>query len=321
MVLILMLGAMVFGIVGREKKLVPWPPNNRAFHMARCLLGMESACGSWSIGIYEGNSPLELSAPSGVACPVLTADDIHDIDARFVADPFLFTEENTFYLFFEIYNEATRQGDIGYAESADGLSWTYKSRVIDEPFHLSYPGVFKWEGNYYLIPESSEDLSIRLYRAVSFPERWEHIATLCSGFRFVDPTVVRHNDRWWIFAGSPGRDALNCFHSDDLLKGWRPHPMNPLVKFDRKLSSPAGGIVSYDGRLYRMAQDCRKTYGRQVFAVEITELTETSYAERLARDEPIATASGKGWNATGMHHVDVHRRGDRWMAAIDGRGW
>jgi hypothetical protein len=68
-----------------------------------------------------------------------------------------------------------------------------------------------------------------------------------------------------------------------------------------------------------MAQNCQPRYGTGVNAFEITELTTTSYAERPASATPIVTASGTGWNASRMHHVDAHRlESGRWIAAVDG---
>jgi len=74
-------------------------------------------------------------------------------------------------------NTATNQGNIGYATSDNGLDWTYQQIVLDEPYHLSYPYVFEWQGDYYMVPESYQVNSILLYRAVNFPTDWEFVAT------------------------------------------------------------------------------------------------------------------------------------------------
>ena len=309
--------AMLYGMISYRGNLFPGPQLQQAYHKLR---GHHSPLHmNWSISIYEGPSPFDLSAPPGVPGPVLTKADVTDFEADFVADPFMCIEGDRYFMFFEALDVATQQGDICYAESRDGHTWNYGGRVIDEPFHLSYPCVYTWNGEHYIIPESGADLSVRLYRAVSFPGTWEYAATLLSGHGFVDPSVVRYNDKWWMLVSTADRRALNCYYSDDLLAGWQPHPMNPVVKFDRKLTSSGGRIVMVDGRLYRFAQDCRTVYGLQVFAVEITELTETSYAEQMAREAPVVKNAGHGWNAAAMHHVDPHRRGDAWIAAVDGR--
>lgn len=95
--------------------------------------------------------------------------------------------------------------------------------------------------------------------------------------------------------------------------------MNPIVKLDNHIARPAGRVFTYNDHSYRIAQDSYTEYGLQVFAFEITELTEKSYAEKVISDKPIVTKSGKGWNAAGMHHVDLHKIGNKWIGAVDGK--
>jgi hypothetical protein len=97
----------------------------------------------WSIGIYLGKSHVDLAPPETISNPVLTAKDITDVPADFVADPFMLHENGTWYMFFEVMNARDRKGDIGLATSVDGLKWTYQQIVLSESFHLSYPYVFK----------------------------------------------------------------------------------------------------------------------------------------------------------------------------------
>jgi hypothetical protein len=80
-------------------------------------------------------------------------------------------------------------------------------------------------------------------------------------------------------------------------------------------------VIIDDGAPLRFAQVGRPSYGSAVRAFRITELTPTSYREEEAASSPILTASGTGWNANGMHHVDAHQIEDgTWIAAVDGRG-
>ena len=92
-----------------------------------------------------GKSPFVLRVPSQVLGQGLFAEDVSDVPARFVADPFMLQDEGTWYMFFEVMNTRTNRGGIGLATSNDGLKWTYKRIALDEPFHLSYPHVFKWQ--------------------------------------------------------------------------------------------------------------------------------------------------------------------------------
>lgn len=274
----------------------------------------------WSIGIFEGNTPFDLDASENVLNPILTAENVTDMDASYIADPFMLINEDKYYIFFEAFNWETYQGDICYAESTDGKNWEYQKTVIDESFHLSYPYVFKWQDEYYIIPESNEDRSVRLYKAVSFPDKWEYVSNLISGYHFIDPSIVRYNNIWWLFvAVTPDDGVVNLYYSNNLRGEWKAHPMNPIVKLDKDISRPAGRILNYNNRLYRLAQDSFYEYGQQVFAYEITELTEKTYSEKIVSETPIVTRSGKGWNAAGMHHVDLHKIEDKWIGVADGK--
>lgn len=276
----------------------------------------------WTIGIYSGESPFELRSAFRTMNPVLAAQDVTDVPARFVADPFLLRRESSWYLFFEVYNDATGQGDLAVAEGDGGRDWTYGQVVLDEPFHLSYPYVFDWEGETYLVPESFEAQSIRLYRARDFPIEWEFVTTLVEGRDYVDPSLAFYEGRWWMFAATTSNDTLHLFHADRLEGPWQPHDLSPVVRGDRHRARPSGRLLVDEGRLYRFSADVAPPQGtHRVFAYEITVLSPTEYAERPVREGPIVEPHGSGWTRNAMHHVDPHPLGDgRWIAAVDGQG-
>lgn len=278
----------------------------------------------WSIGIFTGSSPLDFPASENRAGPVLTAEDVTDVSAYFVADPFLIDDGDLWYLFFEVYNLRSEQGDLAVATAPrdNPRDWTYRRIVIDEPFHLSYPYVFRWNGEFYLIPESYETQSIRLYRATRFPDEWELESILVEGREYVDPSILRFDDHWWLFAADTRNDTLYLFESENLASGWGEHVASPIVVGDRHKARPSGRVVIYEGRPYRFAMDVKPPVGTHaVRAFEITEISIRSYAEREAREDPVLRPDGRGWNAQAMHQIDPHRIGPRrWIAAVDGFG-
>ena len=303
----------IWGVTFHKYKFFPYNEIKTAYK----AIPKEKAYGPWSIGIYEGSTPFKLSPPANISNPVLTGKNCGD--AEFVADPFMLLKNGKYFMFFERLNRANDQGDIAYAESRDGKNWKYKKVVIDEKFHLSYPNVFTWKDNDYMILESHQDLSVRLYKAESFPAKWKYVKNLLSGYSFVDPSIFRYNNKWWMFATTPASNILNLYYSDSLLGKWQAHPMNPLIKFNKHIARPGGRVIIYNGKAYRFAQDDAPYYGIQIFAFEITELTETRYAEKIVSEKPILAKSGKGWNAAGMHHVDLHKIGKKWIAIVDGK--
>src|SRR5687767_8104954 len=95
----------------------------------------------WSIGIYSGESPFHLRPADGSHNPVLTRQNVSDVPACFVADPFMLQVRGTWHMFFEVMNSRSGRGEIGWATSEDALKWKYRQIVLREPFHLSYPYV------------------------------------------------------------------------------------------------------------------------------------------------------------------------------------
>jgi hypothetical protein len=274
---------------------------------------------TWTIGIYTGTSPVDLQPPQGIFNPVLTAHDITDTEASFIADPFLIKEGSLWYMFFEVVRSKENRGDIGMAMSEDGLKWQYKQIVLSESFHVSYPCVFKWNNEFYMIPESKGADSVRLYKADNFPTQWSYQATILEG-KFVDSSVFYYQDRWWMLTSNP-KKTLRLFFADDLLAPWTEHPKSPLYKKDPFRGRMGGRVIMYNDRLLRFAQDINFVYGNKVRAFEITKLTSAEYEEKPVRKKPVLRRNGKGWSCIGMHHIDAHQTGEnKWIAAVDGFG-
>jgi len=272
-----------------------------------------------SIGIYEGDSPFQLFSHKNANNPVLTYKDVTDVKADFVADPFMVQEGGTWYMFFEVFNSKTHQGDIGFAQSKDGTHWSYQQIVLDELFHLSYPYVFKWENEYYMIPESYHADSIRLYQAKKFPYEWEFRKTLLKG-RYIDSSIFHHDGKWWIFTATTiDNCTLRLYYAKDLDGVWVEHPKSPIVKEDANIARPGGRVLILNNKIYRFPQDDYPEYGNQVLAFEITELTTETYEENEIEESPILKTGKSGWNRYGMHHVDIQKNGeDKWIACVDG---
>src|SRR5690348_3975230 len=111
--------------------------------------GNDRATSLWTIGIYTGPSPLQLSAPPGVHNPVLRGADVKDLKVDTLAHPFMLIEGSGYYLFFTAKDHKTDKSGIGLAESTNGLDWEYKRIAVQEPFTLGHPFVFKSRNEYY----------------------------------------------------------------------------------------------------------------------------------------------------------------------------
>ncbi len=272
----------------------------------------------WSISIYTGRD-LRMLAPAtgGNGHPVLQAQDVTDVKARFVADPFLWRAADAWHMFFEVYDERLLRGVIAHATSVDGLTWRYDRVVLAEPVHLSYPHVFLHDGVHYMIPESGAVGEVRLYRARNFPYEWVQDAVLLRG-GYYDPSVIFHNGRWWMWA-SNACYSCHVFSADRLHGPWEAHPGNVQSVTDMHFSRPGGRMLCRDGQLLRFVQDALPSYGSRLHVRQVNRLDSVTYLESAWGEGPLLQGSGQGWNATGMHHLDAWQLDDGvWLAAVDG---
>jgi hypothetical protein len=203
------------------------------------------------------------------------------------ADPHVIYTENKYYIFIEEYMYKSQKGHIAVLTMDEDGAYGEPEIVLDRPYHLSYPFIFAYGNEYYMIPESMSNQCIELYKCVEFPRKWEFQMNLMENVRAVDATILYHKQKWWMFAnmveneGASDWDELFLFNSSDLFSNkWQPHPLNPIVS-DCKSSRPAGKIFSVNGILYRPSQNCSTRYGYGFNIAEITTLDENNYSEVL----------------------------------------
>ena len=204
---------------------------------------------------------------------------------RFFADPFIIQEENKYYIFFEEFIYKTNKGHISVIKMDEKGNYEKPVKVIDKSYHLSYPFIFRYLDDYFIIPESRPNKTIELYKCLEFPFRWEFQMNLMKEIEAVDTTLFYHQNKWWLFANiveNPGAsvlDELFLFYSKELhAKDWIPHPLNPVVSDVRK-SRPAGRIFIHDGKIIRPSQNSSKRYGSRININEIRILNENEYEE------------------------------------------
>ena len=86
------------------------------------------------------------------------------------ADPMLVEANGKTYLFYEAV--LGDKGHIEVAEVKNDCTLGETKIVLQDECHYSYPFVFQYNGVWYMIPESSQDKTIRLYKSVDFPAQW-----------------------------------------------------------------------------------------------------------------------------------------------------
>ena len=212
------------------------------------------------------------------------SNKIHAPKDRYYADPFIIKKNQEYFVFIEEVIYQQEKGHISYFKIDKNGNYNLPEKILENKYHMSYPFIFEFEDNYYMIPETSENKSIDLYKCKKFPDKWEFEKTIIKNINAVDSTLLRKNNKWWLFTSiqfmeSSPNDSLSIFYSDDLFSDkWTPLPKNPVVSDVRK-SRSAGKIFELNGEYYRPSQDCAGGYGRGIIFNKIITINESEYQE------------------------------------------
>lgn len=236
---------------------------------------------------------------------------------RFWADPFPLRVDDRYFALFEELQFSGERGYIRAVEIGPSGALGEPVTVLDRPFHLSYPFVFKHEGAFYMLPEMCLEGRLELYRAVRPPFEWVLDRIVMDNAYLIDATLANIDGRWWLFACRfvPGLREWNdlvLFHSDSPFGPWLPHAANPVVS-DVRCARPAGALYTVNGAWYRPAQDCTRTYGGALTIRRITRLTDTEYEEEeFKRIDPPPSGVLEGVHslnrAASLTMIDMKRR-------------
>lgn len=222
-------------------------------------------------------------------------------EGEFHADPFVLARDGRHHVFFERFRDQTGRGEIACLELTDAGA-AEPVTVLERPYHLSFPFVFEWEGEAYVLPETAANRTVELYRAADYPLRWEPAHVLMRDVAALDTTLLRHDGRFWLFTvvnprGLRAHSELYLYWSATLDGEWTPHPLNPVVS-DVRSARAAGRVFERDGALIRPGQDSGPRYGYAVTFNRIEVLTEDDYRETPAwRMEPDVLPGALGTHA------------------------
>jgi hypothetical protein len=203
---------------------------------------------------------------------------------HFWADPFPIKVNGKHYIFFEDYVNDAGRAHISVVDVDQNGIVSGPTEVLKLDCHLSYPFVFEWRGDYYMIPETGDRNVVELFRAVSFPFEWQPVKILIEATCPLDATVIEVDDTWWMFVniqeeGVPVNwDELHLYYSDNLFGPWKPHARNPIVS-DVRSARPAGRLFRRNKALFRPGQDSSRRYGYATTISRITKLSTSEYNE------------------------------------------
>ena len=191
---------------------------------------------------------------------------------KWAADPFIIERDNRLFIFAELYPFAGGKGEIGYCVLEGGhiTNWTI---ILDKQYHLSYPYIYEYDNNVFIMPESGQRGTIDIYRAERFPDQWIKECTLVEGKVYVDSTFINQNT------------LITYNENNRELYYLRINRENEKASLIKKVSDeyshlrPGGKVLNIKGKRIRPSQIGEKYYGAALAFREIEFINE-EYVER-----------------------------------------
>lgn len=174
---------------------------------------------------------------------------------QWYADPFLFEDKGEIYLFCEVMNHKIGRGTIGVKKLDKDISNDFEI-VIKEQFHLSYPMVFRFKDQIYMIPETCGCKQLRLYKCNDFPREWQLCWIIKENVEYVDTTFFNCGDYCMLETYDKTQRKNKILKIDiesktvlDCTKG---------IYLDKR---PGGGFFMQGEACYHALQNCDTDYG------------------------------------------------------------
>lgn len=192
---------------------------------------------------------------------------IPHIENYWFADPILFEHSGDIFLFVEAFNKLKNKGEIGFFEIIDGKPVNY-STVIELDYHMSYPYVFNYNGDVYMIPESGNGNTLLLYKADQFPYKWKKLCCLIEG-QYRDSTIYRYKDSIYLFTYKRTDHNRYIWHKYTCylyklnMENFSLQLIEEYTDVSKELR-PAGYVMESDDVIIHATQKCDRIYGEAI---------------------------------------------------------
>ena len=208
------------------------------------------------------------------------------------ADPMLIEYNGEVLMFVEAFDMLRQIGTIAVSVYQNGR-FLSPIQIIKSSYHMSYPCVFLYEGVLYMIPETSQNGTIELWKSVGSPFEWKKEKNLCEGVVCVDSTVVKEENTLFVVSYSQQKPWITYLFELDMNK----KELNQLSQFQSEInnSRPAGYCYTDDqGILHRPVQNCQNCYGESIIVKTVKSI---AYMDERKEKEIFASD---------LDHADLH---------------
>ena len=202
----------------------------------------------------------------------------HSYKDRFFADPFILEiREKCIDVLVEELPFKSQKGQIvKLTINKDSYVLLERIPLLTLDTHLSYPYIFRYEGEVFVIPENGESGQLSCYK---YEKNSLKFVQKIIDEPLTDATFLTYNGCYYVFSTKGDNEKLWIYYSKD--------PFNNYILLNSKSflnslngSRPAGNFFNVGGKLYRPAQICNKSYGEGMLIKEITQLNTMTFQEK-----------------------------------------
>lgn len=202
-----------------------------------------------------------------------------------LADPLIYNFRGKDYLFVEAFDKIENIGKIAVIPDFPNNISDFNI-ILEESYHLSYPFVFSYDKESYMIPETSGNGTIELYRANNFPHKWNKEIVLKKG-NYVDTTLYyKEGDNYWVYSYDMSSRSM-CFGHINM--------RDLKLEFTKEVSNPqytlrsGGTVFCFEDKLCRPVQNNTNFYGQELIIVSC----ENNIEQYRINPEDIDVDNGK----------------------------
>ena len=204
------------------------------------------------------------------------------------ADPLICEYQGKQVVFLECMDRKTNMGSIAtVALTGDSIYKKKLHQVIIEPFHMSFPMTFEWNGELYMLPETEMINELVLYRCITFPWKWHRVGRFLEGHKVVDSAVIEMTEDEVTFLASeydPADPKLTRFvkfrfvrENGEIKAEWIGGDTEEYT-YESRLAGP---II--DGELCPIQRSTPAVYG---YSTKFMKWTGSDFGEELCEINP-----------------------------------
>lgn len=207
----------------------------------------------------------------------------HSYKDRFFADPFILdVNDDEIKVLAEEFIYKEWKGRISLL-TIDRHSYCLKSiqSLLDLNSHLSFPFIFRENGETYIIPENSESGSLYAYH---YTDNHLHKCHVLINQPVIDPVIIKQNETYFLFGSLRGRNEnsdLFIWKSNDLFGKYESAHNGPVISNSPHCARRGGDFFHVDNITYSAVQNCTNSYGESLNLCQVCTLSETELEENI----------------------------------------